>query len=535
MDALARQQELVGRVAGALRAAAGAVQRYETHISWVLVAGGHAYKFKKALALPFMDCSTLAARRFYCFEEYRLNRRLAPDLYLGVVAVGGGRASPAIGAPGAPLDYAVHMRAFGQDALWSARLARGRLGGGEVDRLAASLAAFHGQAPRAPAAAGWGSPETVAGAFAATLAALEAEAEAAELAHDAAAALAAVRAWLARRQPAFAGLVAARRAAGMVRECHGDLHCSNLLTLGDQVQAFDCIEFDPALRWIDVIDDLAFACMDLGCRGRSDLAARLLNAYLEHSGDYAGLAVLPDYRVHRALVRARVVLLRARQGGAPDAVRRACLRRGRSYLRYAQRCTRPAGPVLVAMHGFSGSGKTGVARRLVELLGAVQLRSDVERKRLPGAGPVAQDLRYGEDAARRTYARLGELARAALRAGWPVVVDAACLLAAQRRGLRDLAAELALPFFLVDVRAAPATLRARLAARQAAGEDASDADAAVLAMQLGSAEPLAPDERAQAIVIDTDTDTAAGGGADRLRAASAPMLAALARGRTAAG
>ncbi|QOY92769.1 AAA family ATPase [Massilia sp. UMI-21] len=526
MDALARQRRLIDRVARTLQLAAGRVARFETHISWVLVAGGDAYKFKKALTLPFVDCSTLAARRFYCREECRLNSRLAPDLYRGVVAVGGDPASPTIGAAGTPREYAVWMRAFEQDALWSVRLADGLLGGDEVDRLAALLAAFHRRAPRAPPGASWGTAAMVAATFAATMAGLESALadDGAQGAERVQAASTVLRECAAQLFSGLPALASARRTQGMVRECHGDLHCGNILTRDGEVQAFDCIEFDPALRWIDTIDDLAFACMDLACRGSPGLAARLLSGYLECSGDHAGLAMLRLYRMHRALVRARVMLLRARQPRLSDAARAGCLAQGRSYLDFARRCAH-AGPVaLVAMHGFSGSGKTTVARLLVELLGAVQLRSDVERKRLPAAAP-GLGRQYGAAATRRTYARLGTLARTVLGAGWPAVVDAACLRADQRTRLRRLAAALGVPFFIVDVRAGCAAMLARIAARGRQGDDASDADAAVLDMQLRSAEPLASSELAHTIVVDANT------GIDReqLRQACAPLLAALAR------
>lgn len=521
MDALAQQEGLVDRVARSLRAGCGSVERFETHISWVLVAGGYAFKFKKALKLPFLDYSTLAARRHFCREECRLNSRLAPALYIDALPVTGDPDNPVLGGNGAPLDYAVWMRAFDQDAVWDARLARGELDGDEVDRLAATLARFHGGAARAPAAAAWGS--ATAATFAATLSSIEAD-----TVDDAAARadLAVVRDWEARRRPTLDAFATARKAAGMVRECHGDLHCGNILTVDGGVQAFDCIEFDDALRWIDVIDDFAFPYMDLAFRERSDLAARLLNTYLEYTGDYNGLALLPHYRVHRALVRAKVMLLRARQSAMASAAREASRAEGLSYIRFARRCARGARTAVIAMHGYSGSGKTTVARRLVELLGAVQLRSDVERKRLPcaGTGAAAGEPLYGAAVTERTYARLGALARTVAAAGWPVVVDAACLMAAQRARLRAVAAGLGVPFFIVDVRAERPAMLARIAARRQAGLDASDADGAVLERQMEEAESLSRRERAHTVVVDT------GAGIDpaSLRRACAPVLAALA-------
>lgn len=518
MDRLSRQSELIDRVAAALEAGGATVLRFETHVSRVLVAGGEAYKFKKALKLPFLDDATLAARRFHCEEECRLNRRLAPGLYRGVVAVTGTAAHPVLGGSGAAIEYAVRMRAFDQHALWGVRLAQGLLDGAEVDRFADLLARFHRDAARAPTASAWGRADTIATTFTATLDDLAALAGGTDADR-----LACLREWEARARAGLVGRFGVRKAQGMIRECHGDLHCDNVLTVDGEVQAFDCIEFSDSLRWIDVMDDLAFLHMDLACRRRPDLAARLLNRYLEATGDYAGLAVLRYYRVHRALVRAKVMLLRAGQDGIAADERARCGREGQAYLAFAHRCTRPGRAAVMATHGCSGSGKTAFCRLLVEILGAVQLRSDVERKRLHAAEAPA--VLYAPAATCRTYARLAAVAREVALAGWPVIVDAACLAAAQRASFRSLAAELGLPFFLFDLHAEPATMRARILARRRDGQDASDADPAVLERQLARDEALAPAELDAAIAVDTEPGLTTG----RVRLACAPVLAVLER------
>lgn len=512
-DRLARQAIIIDRIARHLQAYGTRVDRFDTHVSTVLVASGHAFKFKKALRLPFLDDSTLEARRFHCEEECRLNRRLAPSLYIDVVAVTGNEAHPVLGGVGAAIEYAVRMHAFGQDALWGHRIAHGLLEGAEVDELAHLLARFHMDAPRAPVDSGWGGRAAIATTFPATLAELAASAVGTD-----AAGLAALRQWEAAERARLAGHFGRRKAQGMVRECHGDLHCDNVLTVDGRVQVFDYIEFDEALRWIDVMDDLAFPCMDLACRGRPDLAARLLNRYLEDTGDYQGLAVLPYYRVHRALVRAKVMLLRAGQSDAQAKVRalsRAeCLR----YLDFGLRSARPGQGAVLLTHGYSGSGKTTFCRFVVDILGAIQLRSDVERKRLH----VGTAL-YGETATRLTYAHLRWLAGEVVAAGWPVIVDAASLTAAQRASFRTLAAEMDVPFFLFDIRASQAAMRARIRARRQGGRDVSDADVAVLDSQVAADEPPGPEEMAHAIVVDTEP----GLDSARVGRACAPVLAML--------
>jgi predicted kinase len=303
-----------------------------------------------------------------------------------------------------------------------------------------------------------------------------------------------------------------RKAIGRVREGHGDLHLANAVVLGDDVTAFDCIEFDPGLRWIDVYNDVAFLAMDLMAHGRRDLAMRYLDAWLAASGDYEGLPVLRYYLAYRALVRALVARIRAAQGGAaPD---------GPDYLKLAQRLVDERDARLLITHGLSGSGKSHVSLRLLECAGAIRLRSDVERKRLFGLDALHDaSARPGEgiyagDATQRTYERLLALAMHSLDAGYPTIVDATFLRARERDAFREAARARGVPFTILHCRAEPALLRERVAARRAGRTDASDADLAILERQLAGHEPLRDDERGVAIEIDTgrpvDVDALAG-------------------------
>jgi predicted kinase len=329
--------------------------------------------------------------------------------------------------------------------------------------------------------------------------------------------LARVRAWSEAELAGRRAELSARKAGGFVRECHGDLHLANMVLLpasrrggDDRIVIFDCLEFSDTLRWIDVMSDVAFVCMDLEARGHTGLARRLLNGYLEASGDYAGLAVWRLYRVYRALVRAKVACIRWRQTPAGEPARPGWRRDYRRYAVLAGRFTRPARPFMLLMRGLSGSGKTVLSQQLVEALGAVRVRSDVERKRLFGVAPTARSGSgldrglYGRDANQRTYERLAELARAILRAGVPVIVDAACLQRAQRAVLRRVAEELGTPFVMLDLQAPAAVLRARVARREREGRDASEAGREVLDRQLAAQEPLTADERARALIVRTD-------------------------------
>ncbi|NRR31651.1 AAA family ATPase [Oxalobacteraceae bacterium] len=494
------QRDLLRRLRAGWEGRGCRVQVFETHISWIYVVDQLAYKFKKAMRFDVLDYSTLAARRHCCLEELRLNRRLAPTLYLGLSAVTGSVARPELDGRGALLEPAVRMRAFPQETLWSARLSAGLLGGAEVDALALRLARFHADAELAAPDTPWGGAATLDRLGRADLAAL------AGLPGGRA-----VRAQLARvarwhdAQMAAPARFALRRAQGRVRACHGDLHSGNILTLEGRVEIFDGIEFNDALRWIDVISDLAFIIMDLRFHGRGDLAARLLRGYLGASDDYQGLAVLRYYLVMRALVRCKVCLLGAR---APAPARPSQqLAQARRYLALAVRGLARRG-ALVLMHGLSGCGKSYCAGRLADPLEALWIRSDVERKHLHGvaattsmAAPARQGI-YDAASDAATYARLLQLARAGLGAGVSVIVDAACLRRGQRRPFQTLARELGAPYFIVDLRADEAVLRERLERRASGAPDASDAQVSLLAYQRAALEPLTPAERRHALALD---------------------------------
>lgn len=483
------------------------VEVIETHISWVFLAGDFAYKVKKPLRLPFVDYSTLERRERSCREELRLNRRTAPDLYLDVVPLAG--APPRVGGEGPVREWAVRMRRFPQAALLDALAVAGALQPWHVDAFAAHVARFHAAAHRARADESHGAPAAVS---APALANFD-EVAALGVPDGSATTLEALREWTLRESAACAARFAARKAAGFVRECHGDMHLGNAYLAGAGVHLFDAIEFDPALRWIDTMDDVAFAYMDLIAHGLPRLAYRFLDGYLERTGDFDGLGVLRYYAVYRAMVRCKVSCLRARDGG--DIARREAMRAARRYLALAARLAQREPPVLVLMHGPSASGKTVGSQRLLEALGAVRLRSDVERKRAHGieatshafASSPGEGL-YASGTSDATYARLLALARRVLGAGFPVVVDAAFLDRSRREPFAALAREAGAAFEILSCRAPADVLRGRIERRMSKGDDASDADLAVLERQLGTLEPLGADERVHATVLDTTSTPA---------------------------
>lgn len=500
------QRALIRALAAAWQRA-GEVSLIETHISRVVLSGDDAWKFKKPVRFPFLDFTGLARRRHYCEEEFRLGQRLAPGLYLGVVPITGSPEDPVVDGGGAAIEYAVKMRRFPQEALWTSRIAQGSLTRHEADALAEHLARFHGEAEIAAADTPWGCSELVFSIADSTFQELDV------LLQDAVsrATLEELRRWEATEQSRLAERFGQRKREGRVRACHGDLHCGNILTLDGRVQAFDGIEFNDAMRWTDVMNDLAFACMDLRFRGQDGLASRLLNQYLERTGDYGGLGVFPYYQVHRALVRCKVALLAAVQEAGQD--RASAVATAARYLAFARECAQPAAGAILITHGFSGCGKSTFAAALAERGGLIRLRSDVERKRLYGRavldrpGEAGTDPLYAAEASRSTYERLHELARRIVtESGFGMIIDAAFLQAAQRRMFSALAAELGVPFLIVDVVASEGTLRSRLARRAQQNQDASDADGRVLSRQRETAEPLGSEEEGSVIRIDMEED-----------------------------
>lgn len=479
------------------------VECIETHASWVILAGDYAYKIKKSLDLGFLDYSTPELRRAMCEEEVRLNRRTASEIYQDVVGVYGGddaHIGPVEGAP----EFAVRMRRFDQAGLFAHLLDEGALTAEHMQAVARHVADFHAGIAVTQPGQGFGSTEAVIFPVQQNFDQMR------ELVSDPALLerIGRLEAWSASESRRLTATFDARLAAGFVRECHGDLHLANIVWLEGRARLFDGIEFNPQLRWNDVMADIAFLVMDCEARGRADLANAFLNAWLEVCGDYEGLVLLAYYVVYRAMVRAKVAAIRMAQasGEAAHACRDELLR----YLDYALARSAAAHPALWVASGPSGAGKSRNGRVLIERCGAIRIRSDVERKRLAGlkaderaTAAVGEGL-YSAQMSERTYARLRQAVRAVVAAGRPALVDATFLKRAQRDEFRSLAAELGVPFALLAFDAPPDVLRARVARRAAEGLDAADADVAVLEYQLATREPIGADE--QAISIDTARD-----------------------------
>ncbi len=294
------------------------IELVETHISWVLLTGTFVYKIKKPVDFGFLDFSTLALRRRYCEEEVRLNRRFAESLYLDVVPITLTDGVARFGGDGEPVEYAVRMRQFPGEMQLDRLLAAGALAAEELAAFGGTLATVHDTLPRVAADAKFGSAEAVLDPITENFLQVRQSLFASVRPQQ----IDGLEAWSNARHAELVPTIERRRRDGFVRECHGDMHLSNLVRLDDGIHAFDCIEFSEALRWIDVISDAAFLIMDCEVRNRSDLAYAFLDRYLEHTGDYRAGALLGFYLVYRSMVRAKVAALQAQRADDADLLRR---------------------------------------------------------------------------------------------------------------------------------------------------------------------------------------------------------------------
>jgi aminoglycoside phosphotransferase family enzyme len=454
------------------------VERVDTHISALFLAGDRVYKLKRAVRFPYLDFSSLALRRVACEAEVALNRRTAPTLYLGMVAVTrGADGRLALDGAGEPIEWLVVMRRFDQDTLFDRMAERGALTASHMEQLAEAIARFHRAAEIKRDVGG------AAGVKRATDGNARAFAEAPPEVFDAARIDRLVEATR-RALGAAAPVLNARARDGFVRHCHGDLHLRNICLVDGKPTLFDALEFDEDLATIDVLYDLAFLLMDLGYRELGALACVTFNRYLEETEDHGGLAALPLFLSSRAAIRAHVTASTVETAG-PDK-RDSLAAAARRYLDLALDFLHPAPPRLVAVGGLSGTGKSTLARALAPFVGpfpgAVVLRSDVIRKELAGVDRLTKlgEEGYGAAMTRRVYDTLRDRARTILAAGHAVIADAVYARPEERSALRDAARAAGEPFAGLWLEASAETLETRVAERAA---DASDATVAVLRRQ----------------------------------------------------
>lgn len=470
------------------------VKLVQTHVSYVLLTGEFAYKIKKTVDFGFLDYSTLEKRRHFCQEELRLNRRTAPELYLDVVSIAKQGNGYSFGEPA--VEYAVKMRQFPQECLLSQLFERGELGEDLMRRLAGAVADFHlgaetndyirsfGEIPQIRQSIDEnyeqtldfvGGPQTQAqleGTRAFTDAFFEEQQE----------------------------LLKRRCDRNWIRACHGDLHLNNICLWQDRLILFDCIEFNEPFRYVDVMFDIAYVVMDLQAQGRRDLSAAFLSCYVERTGDWEGLQVLPLYVSRQSYVRAKVTSFLLKDPSVDEPTKQQASQTAARYYRLAYEYVKPQPGRIVMMAGLSGSGKSTAAQEVVRQSGAIQIRSDAVRKHLAGI-PLEQrgdDSLYAPEMTQSTYSKLLELGLDLAAMGYSVVLDAKYDRQALRQAVLNRAEAAGIPCEILHCQAPMDVLKQRLQQRSG---DIADATVAVLEQQ--TMEPFSKAEQGHLNTIDT--------------------------------
>ncbi|HMI89922.1 MAG TPA: AAA family ATPase [Polyangiales bacterium] len=481
----------------------------ETHISQVFLGDDSVYKIKKPVALGFLDFSTLARREHFCAQEVVLNRRLAPDVYRGVVAITrDASGTHRIGGDGPTVEWAVHMRRLPERDAADVRLGEGRLERGHLQHLAEHIARFHSAARCDAETAQHGSPEAiernVRENFEQTRQSARRFLDERELAQ--------LESWqlgfLAAQRERFLQRVADHR----IRDGHGDLRLEHgYLDDAGGVEIIDCIEFNERFRYGDVCADVAFLAMDLAWHERRDASEIFLADYARATGDYDLYGLVDFYQSYRAFVRGKVSSLLEADAGASSEARAHAGAQARKYYLLAEACAREPleRPVLCAVGGLIASGKSTLANRLVERIAAPAIDSDRTRKQLAGVDPLtplpdaAFSGHYGPEASAATYAELRRRAEVVLRSKRSVILDASFRTRAERRAVHELAQRCGAGFLFIECSASPATVRARLAQR-VTGPSISDGRPEIFAAFAQSYEPV--DELPEQAYLQLDTD-----------------------------
>jgi aminoglycoside phosphotransferase family enzyme/predicted kinase len=483
------------------------VQLLQTHISYVVLTGDFAYKVKKPTQFGFLDFSTLDRRAYFCQEELRLNRRLSPDLYLAVLPIYQNHGDYFLNSlphdDAEIIDYALQMRQFDQEGLFSHLFQLGKLTPAHLQRLGQVVAQFHESAATNSDIQAYGNYPAICsvdeGNYSISKAFIPQSQTIGQFEQT--------RTFTQHFWRNHQDGLRQRLCQGKIRECHGDLHLNNVCLYQDRVQIFDCIEFCPEFRNIDVIYDVAFMVMDLDAQGRPDLANIFLNTYLETSGDYEGAVLLPAYLSMRATIRGNVHSLMAQDPGIAPPQQTDHWQQAKAYFRLAYQYTQRSPGQIVLMSGLSGSGKSTVARHLAAQGNAIHIRSDAVRKKLAGiplhqSGTQNTHL-YTPTMTQQTYERLADLGLLLAQAGWTVILDAKYDQQAERTAVIEKAVSAHLPVQILYCTAPLAVLRSRLDHRS---QDISDATAALLTHQEQAFQTFTPTEQQRLTHLNTDQD-----------------------------
>ncbi len=473
----------------------------QTHVSYVLLTGDYVYKLKKPVNFGFLNYSTLELRKHFCHEEIRLNRRTAPDLYLEVLPITQLSEQYQLDGTGEAVEYTLKMLQFPQESLLSNLFEQGQLQEKDIEELARIVAKFHELAKTDEYISKFGQVPQVRAAFDENYQQSEKYIGIAQTQLQFDETQKFTDAFFAEKQD----FLNSRIKNNFIRECHGDLHLRNICRWQDQIVLFDCIEFNEPFRFADVMYDVAFAVMDLDARGRKDLGNVFLNTYIEQTGDWEGLQVLPLYLSRQAYVRAKVTSFLLDDPAIPQADKDAAAKTAAEYYKLAWEYTQPKQGRLILMSGLSGAGKSTVARQVARLTEGVHIRSDAVRKHLGGIRleeKGGSDL-YTAKMTQKTYGRLLELGVKLASQGFTVILDAKYDRQDLRKDAITLAQSQQVPLQIIYCTAPEEVLRDRLNKRTG---DIADATADLLTSQQAAAEAFSEEEEGYVSTLDTTTD-----------------------------
>jgi hypothetical protein len=453
------------------------VELVQTHISAIFLTGKHVYKVKKPVNFGFLDFTTLEKRKFYCQQELELNRRLSPEIYLGVVEIRSHQGRIFLGnGPGEIIEYAVLMRQLPSDCMMDRWLARGAITPALLQKIATKIARFHAQAETNSAIASYGNMETIRKNVEENFSQTEKYIGLAISAEFFQEIKESTDQYMQNHLPLFRK----RIATGKIRDCHGDLHLQHIC-LTEEILIFDCIEFNQRFRYSDVAADIAFLLMDLDFHGYPWLSADLAASYLHVSQDWPLFLLLDFYKSYRAYVRGKVISFRLDDPAISPAEKGPVLQEARRYfhlaLHYARRLNRPA---LFLTCGLMGTGKSTMARALSEALGWERLSSDTLRKELAQLSPLEHRFEkyhqglYSPDFSQKTYEALFDRARDILNAGNSLIIDASFKKKADRQEAQALAQQSKADFLLIECQSDEREIRRRLTLRAIDKSESSD-------------------------------------------------------------